>query len=76
MNNSLFKHQPEQTEESLTSNQEDFNQINAMVENLLESLNQNKKAKPKSRSRKKWKNTSKQKQAVEDLRIRDLPFTF
>ncbi|MBK6605596.1 MAG: hypothetical protein KBF99_09335 [Leptospiraceae bacterium] len=76
MNNSLFKHQPEQTEESLTSNQEDFNQINAMVENLLESLNQNKKAKPKSRSRKKWKKTSKQKQAVEDLRIRDLPFTF
>lgn len=43
MNNSLFKHQPEQTEESLTSNQEDFNQINAMVENLLESLNQNKR---------------------------------
>jgi|GEM_PF-2382130 len=76
MNNSPLKHQPEQTEESLTSNQEDFNQINTMVENLLESLNQNKKAKPKSRSRKKWKKTSKQKRAGEDLRIRDLPFTF
>jgi hypothetical protein len=43
MNNSPLKHLHEQTEESLTSNQEDFNQINAMVENLLESLNQNKR---------------------------------
>ncbi|MBP9164182.1 MAG: hypothetical protein KBF99_13450 [Leptospiraceae bacterium] len=76
MNNSPLKHLHEQTEESLTSNQEDFNQINAMVENLLESLNQNKKAKPKSRSRKKWKKTSRQKQTIEDLRIRELPFTF
>ncbi len=60
-------------------NQEDFTEFHLIVEDLLASMNQkrneNKKV-IKPRSGKKWKKTSKKKKSLEDLGMRDLPFTF
>ncbi len=62
-----------------SSNREDFTEIHSIVENLLEAINEKKNGKVKKRklgTRKKWKKPVQKKKSLEDLGIRNLPFTF
>jgi hypothetical protein len=58
--------------------QEEFREIHAIVEDLLTSIEKKGKAKSpaKHRSSKKWKKQPRKTKAMEDLGIRELPFTF
>ncbi len=61
------------------SNQEDFTEFHSIVEDLLVAMNQKKqenKKTAKPHSGKKWKKTPKKKKSLEDLGMRNLPFTF
>lgn len=56
---------------------EDFTEIHVVVEGLLASIHRKKKhSKPKPFSNKKWKKNGKKDKKLEDLNIRELPFTF
>lgn len=68
---------PERSKEDL--NKDDFTEIHSIVDNLLIAIEQMKKERVKFKKNKvpkKWKKTKPKKQTLEDLGIRDLPFTF
>jgi|JI9StandDraft_1071089.scaffolds.fasta_scaffold00284_3 hypothetical protein len=61
------------------TNLEDFTEIQSIVDNLLSAMEQTKKEQSKSKKnkvRKKWQKPKPKKMTLEDLGIRDLPFTF
>ncbi len=79
MNDSLLKRNLEQSTKNQEFTEENFTEIHSMVDELLASLQKTKKEKVKvklPRSRKKWENKSKKGKKTEDVKIRELPFTF
>ena len=79
MNDSLLKRNLDKSIINQEFTAENFTEIHSMVDELLASLQKTKKENVKVKlplSRKKWENKSKKGKKTEDVKIRELPFTF
>lgn len=79
MKNQFLKQNQETTLRNNEFTMEDFTEIHAMVDELLTSLKGSEKRKTKlksPRATKQWNKESKKPKKLEDLGIRELPFTF
>ncbi len=79
MKKDFFRNEVSQDQSSENTNLEDFTEIHSIVDNLLLAMEQAKKSQPKKKKNKvskKWHKPKPKKLTLEDLGIRDLPFTF